>query len=160
MASFNTPIGLATKGLAVNASLAASLGRVYVQDGMILKLVRTSAALTAIAKQAAVDAGSTTFTNTIAAVSSGATHRFLGLFPVGQVDLASGDYCMVVCGGMTTGVASTTTTAGNSVTTAATGRLLDSSGTYGNNSISQAVGVALASVANGVDVPVQLLYRG
>lgn len=160
MASFNTPIGLASKGLATNASLNANLGRIYVQDGLILKLVKTSAALASIAKQAALDAGATTFTNTIASVTAGATHRFLGLFPVGQVDLASGDYCMVVCGGMTTAVCGAATTAGNALITAATGRLTNDGGVYAATSIAQGVAVALATQTTGNDVAVQVLYRG
>lgn len=160
MASFNTPIGLASKGLATNASLNANLGRIYVQDGLILKLVKTSAALASIAKQAALDAGATTFTNTIATVTAGATHRFLGLFPVGQVDLASGDYCMVVCGGMTTAVCGAATTAGSALTTAATGRLTNDGGVYAATSIAQGVAVALATQTTGNDVAVQVLYRG
>jgi hypothetical protein len=160
MASFNTPIGLASKGLATNASLNACLGRIYVQDGLILKLVKTSAALASIAKQAALDAGSTTFTNTIATVTAGATHRFLGLFPVGQVDLASGDYCMVVCGGMTTAVCGAATTAGNALITAATGRLTNDSGTYSAATCAQAVAFALQTQTTGNDVAVQVAYRG
>ena len=160
MASFNTPIGLASKGLATNASLSANLGRIYVQDGLILKLVKTSAALTGIAKQAALDAGATTFTNTVASVTAGATHRFLGLFPVGQIDLASGDFAMVVCGGVTTGVCGAATTAGNALNTAATGRLTNDSGAYTAATCAQAVGIALQTQTTGNDVAVQIAYRG
>lgn len=160
MASFNSPIGLASKGLATNASLSANLGRIYVQDGLILKLVKTSAALTSIAKQAAVDSGTTVLTNTVAAVTSAATHRFLGLFPVGQIDLASGDFAMVICGGVTTAICGTATTAGNALVTGATGRLTDTSGTYAANAIAQSVAIALQTQTTGNDVAVQVSYRG
>lgn len=159
MANYTVPFGVASRGLATNSAVYnALLGKIFLADGVWYKVIKTSAALTSVAKQAALDSGTTTFNNTIAAVTSAATHRVAGLFPVGQVDLANGDFAMVVCGGMTTGVCGTATTAGNGLVTGASGRVTDTSGTYAANAFGQLVGVALQSQTTGNDVAIRVAY--
>jgi len=160
MANYTLPIGVASKGLAANsATLTALLGKIFLGDGVWYKVIKTSAALTSVATQACVDSGTTTFNNTVAAVTSAATHRFLGLFPVGQVDLANGDFAMTIVGGMATATTGAAATAGNALVTAASGRLTDASATYAANAISQAVAIALQTNTTGNAIAVQVLYR-
>lgn len=160
MSAESAPFALGSSGLAAySTSYTTNLGRVYVINGRQLKLIKTSAALATIPKQVAVDAGTTTFTNTCAAVSAAANHRFLGIFDTTQVDLASGDFALVIAGGMATAVCGAATTAGNALVTAATGRLTDTSGTYAANALGQAVAIALQTQTTGNDVAVQVLYR-
>lgn len=155
MAAVINPLGLApgSKGLAAYAATYASnLGKTWVQDGVTYRLIKTSAALTSCAKQAALDSGTTTQNWTVAAVTSAATHRCAGFFPVGQVDLASGDFALVVISGQTTAICGTATTAGNGLVTGATGRVTDTSGTYAANAIPQCVAKAMQTQTTGNDV--------
>lgn len=155
MAAVINPLGIApgSKGLAAYASTYnGSLGKTWVQDGVTYRLIKTSAALTSCAKQAALDSGTTTQSFTVATVTSAATHRCAGFFPVGQVDLASGDYALVVISGQTTAICGTAATAGNGLVTAATGRVTDTSGTYAASAIPQCVAKAMQTQTTGNDV--------
>lgn len=155
MAAVINPLGLApgSKALAAYATTYnGSLGKTWVQDGVTYRLIKTSAALASCAKQAVLDSGTTTQNWTIATVTSAATHRCAGFLPVGQVDLASGDFALVVISGQTTAICGTATTAGNGLVTAATGRVTDTSGTYAANAIPQYIGKAMQTQTTGNDV--------
>lgn len=155
MAATINSLGLAPggKGLAAYASTYnGSLGKTWVQDGVTYRLIKTSAALASCAKQAALDAGTTSLNYTIATVTSAASHRVAGFFPVGQVDLASGDFALVVISGPTTAICGTACTAGNGLVTGATGRVTDTSGTYAATAIPQYIGKAMATATTGNDV--------
>lgn len=158
MAAAIPPIRPGEKGLAANAtSYDRILGYTYLVNGVWYRWIKTSAALTSCASQAVVDAGTTSFNNTVATVTAGATARFLGVFPVGQVDLAIGDYALVAFAGQTTAIAGATVTAGNGLTTAATGRMTDVSGTFAATTPAQNVGLALSTAAAGSPIQVLLL---
>jgi hypothetical protein len=160
MANTSAPFALGSKGLtAYNTVYSVNLGRTYVVDGRVLKLIKTSAALASCAKQVAVDSGTTTNNNTVAAVSAAANHRFLGLFHTSQVDLASGDFALVIAAGVATAICGAATTAGNALITAATGRLTNDGGAYTAATMAQGVAVALQTQTTGNDVAVQVLYR-
>ncbi len=157
MAATTPPFTPGQKGTAAYANIyERNLGRQWLWNGRRVKLVKTSAALTSIAKQAALDSGTTTLNHTIAAVTSAATHRCAGFFVSNQVDLASGDYCLVIVQGETTAVCGTATTAGNALVTGASGRVTDTSGTYAASAIGQCVGKALQTQTTGNDVAIMV----
>ena len=155
MAATINSLGIApgSKGLAAYDSVyKGSLGKTWVQDGVTYRLIKTSAALASCAKQAALDSGTTTQNWIVATVTAAATHRCAGFFPVGQVDLAAGDYALVVISGQTTAICGTAATAGNGLVTGATGRVTDTSGVYAANAIPQCVAKAMATATTGNDV--------
>jgi hypothetical protein len=155
MANYNPPFAPGDKASAAIANQCeVNLGKTYEVNGVRYRLIKASATLTGVAKQAALDSGTTTLNHTIAAVTSAATHRVAGFFPVGQVDLVSGDYALVVIQGPTTAVCGTATTAGNGLVTGATGRVTDTSGTYAANAFGQLVGRALQTQTTGNDVAI------
>lgn len=158
MANYNPPFAPADKASASIANQCeVNLGKTYEVNGVRYRLIKASATLASCAKQAALDSGTTTLNHTIAAVTSAATHRVAGFFPVGQVDLVSGDYALVVISGPTTAVCGTATTAGNGLVTGATGRVTDTSGTYAANAFGQLVGRALQTQTTGNDVAIVVM---
>jgi hypothetical protein len=158
MAAAIPPFRPGEKGLAVNTTTYTRLlGNTYLINGVTWKLISVSAALTTCSSQALVDAGTTAFTNIAATVTAGATARFLGILPTSQQDLAIGDFALVAVQGQVTALAGATVTAGNGLTSAATGRLADVSGTFAATTPAQNVGLALSTAAAGSPIQVLLL---
>lgn len=146
------------RGLAVNTTTYTKLlGNTYTINGVVWKLVSVSAALATCSSQALVDAGTTSFTNIAATVTAGATARFLGILPTLQVDLAIGDFALAAVAGQVTALAGATVTAGNGLTAAPLGRMLDVSGTFAATTPAQNIGLALSTAAAGSPIQVLLL---
>lgn len=145
------------KGLAANTvTYAKVLGNTYTINGVIYKVIQVSAALTTCSSQAVVDSGTTVLTNIVAAVTSAASARVLGILPTLQQDLAISDYALVAVQGQVTALAGATVTAGASQVTAATGRLTDVSATYAATTQAQIVAHALTTAAAGSPIQVRV----